>query len=117
VLEAGELLKLQKLCRKVYVEDSVRRYAIAISRATRSHDGIRLGASPRASLGLHLASQALAAIRGRNYVIPDDVKHLAIPVMAHRLIPKAEARLRGHSSEVIVRDIISAMPVPVEDTN
>lgn len=115
VLEAKELLELQKLCRQVYVEDSVRNYVTAITRATRSHDGIRLGASPRASLGLHLASQALAAIRGRNYVIPDDVKHLAVPALAHRLISKTEARLRGQSSEAIVGEIVSNLPVPVEE--
>lgn len=116
VIEAGELWKLQKLCREVYVDDSVRKYATAISRATRSHDDIKLGASPRASLGLHLASQALAAIRRRNYVIPDDVKHLAVPVIAHRLIAKAEARLRGHSLEDIVSNIVSTVPVPVEES-
>ncbi len=115
VLEAKELLELQKLCRQVYVEDSVRNYVTAITRATRSHDGIRLGASPRASLGLHLASQALAAIRGRNYVIPDDVKHLAVPALAHRLISKTEARLRGQSLEAIVGEIVSNLPVPVEE--
>ncbi|HUT68322.1 MAG TPA: MoxR family ATPase [Dehalococcoidales bacterium] len=115
VIEAEELLKLQKLCRQVYVDDSVRNYAIAISRATRSHDDIKLGASPRASLGLHLASQALAAIRGRGYVMPDDVKYLATPVITHRLISNTEARLRGHSLEAIVRNIVSTVPVPVEE--
>jgi MoxR-like ATPase len=116
VVEAGELLRLQKLCREVYVEESVRNYAIAISRATRSQDDIKLGASPRASLGLHLASQALAAIHGRDYVIPDDVKYLAAPVIAHRLISKTEARLRGHSLEAIVHNIVSTVPVPVEES-
>jgi MoxR-like ATPase len=116
VVEAGELLRLQKLCREVYVEESIRNYAIAISRATRSQDDIKLGASPRASLGLHLASQALAAIHGRDYVIPDDVKYLAAPVIAHRLISKTEARLRGHSLEAIVHNIVSTVPVPVEES-
>ncbi|MFH1646755.1 MAG: MoxR family ATPase [Chloroflexota bacterium] len=116
VITAGELLELQKLCRQVYVDDSIRSYAVAISRATRGHDGIKLGASPRASLGLHLASQALAAIRGRDYVLPDDVKYLAVPVIAHRLIPRAEARLRGHSAEKMVREIVATVPVPVEET-
>ncbi len=116
VIEAEEILRLQKLCRQVHVEGSVRDYAIAISRATRNHGDIKLGASPRATLGLHLASQALAAVRGRNYVIPDDVKYLAVPVMAHRLIARAEARLRGHSTEAIVSDILSTVPVPVEET-
>ena len=115
VINAGELLELQRLCRQIYVEDSVRDYAVAISRATRSHQAIKLGASPRASLGLHLASQSLAAIRGRNYVIPDDVKYLTKHVLCHRLILKTEARLRRHSIEVILDEIISAVPVPVED--
>jgi len=115
VIEAAELLELQKLCRQVYVDDSVRDYITAITRATRSHEGIKLGASPRASLGLHLASQALAAIRERNYVIPDDVKYLAVPALVHRLISKTEARLRGRSLEAIVGEIVSAVPVPVEE--
>ena len=116
VIDGAELSELHQLCRQVYVDDSISNYAVAISRATRSHNDIKLGASPRASLGLHLASQALAAIRGRNYVIPDDVKHLAVPVMAHRLISKTEARLRGHSAEALVQAIVSEVPVPVEDT-
>jgi len=115
VVEAEELLELQKLCRQVYVEDSVRNYAVALARATRSHKDIRLGASPRASLGLHLASQALAAIRGRKYVIPDDIKHLAVPALSHRLIARTEARLRGRSVEDIVGEIVSTVPVPVEE--
>ena len=114
VLEAAELLELQKLCREVYVDESVRKYVTAITRATRSHEGIKLGASPRASLGLHLAAQALAAIRGRSYVIPDDVKYLVVPALAHRLISKTEARLKGRSTEAIVTDIVSTIPVPVE---
>jgi len=116
VVEAAELLELQRLCRQVYVEDSVRNYVIAITRATRNHQDIELGASPRASLSLYLAAQSLAAIRGRNYVIPDDVKYLAIPTLAHRLIARTEARLRGGSVESIVREIISNVPVPVEGT-
>jgi len=115
VIEAKELLELQKLCRQVYVENSVRNYVIAITGATRDYQGVELGASPRASLGLHLAGQALAAIRGRNYVIPDDVKYLAVPTLAHRLIAKTEARLRGRSLEAIVSEIVSTVPVPVEE--
>jgi len=115
VIEGTELLELQKLCRQVYIENSVRKYVIAITRATRNHQNIQLGASPRASLGLHLASQALAAIRGRNYVIPDDVKYLAVPTLAHRLIAKVEARLRGRAGEEMVKEIVSAVPVPVEE--
>jgi MoxR-like ATPase len=116
VIEAKELLELQKLCRQVYVEDSVRNYIIAITQATRSHEGIRLGASPRATLSLYLASQAWAAIHGRNYVIPDDAKHLAVPALAHRLIIKAEAGLRGRAVEDMMDKITSTVPVPVEGT-
>jgi len=115
VIEAKELLTLQKLCRQVYVEDSVRKYVTAITRATRSHKDIELGASPRASLGLRSASQALAAIQERNYVIPDDVKHMAVPALAHRIIAKTEARLRRRSTEDILSEIVSTIPVPVED--
>jgi len=114
VIEAEELLELQTLYRQVYLENSVRDYIIAISRATRSYKDIELGASPRATLGLNLASQALAAIRGRSYVIPDDVKYLAAPVLGHRLILKAEARLRSKSEETIITEILSSIPVPVE---
>ena len=115
VIEAKELLELQKLCRQVYIEESVRNYLIAITRATRNHRGVELGASPRASLGLHLASQSLAAVRGRGYVIPDDVKHLSVPTLAHRLMTKTETRLRGQSSEAVIGDILSQVPVPVEE--
>jgi len=94
----------------------VRNYIIAIAQSTRSHKGIKLGASPRASLNLYLASQALAAIRGRNYVIPDDVKHLAIPVFAHRTIVKAETGIRGQSAESLIKEIVDTVPVPVEET-
>jgi len=115
VTDSQELLKLQKLCRQVFVEDSIRNYIVEIIRATRIHADIKLGASPRASLGLHQAAQTLAAIRGRGYVIPDDVKYLARPTLAHRIIARTEARLRGHSSDEIIKEILSKVPVPVEE--
>ncbi len=114
VIEAKEALEMQKLCREVYIEDSVRRYMVAIARATRGYKDIELGASPRASLSLSLASQSLAAIKGRSYVIPDDVKYLAVPTLAHRLVTKTQTRLRGQSAEGIVSEIVSTVPVPVE---
>jgi len=114
VIENKELLKLQHLCRQVYVEDSVRNYVTTITRATRNHQDVQLGASPRASLSLHIAAQSLAAIRGRNYVIPDDVKYLAIPGLGHRLITKTEARLKGRTVESILAEIVAGVPVPVE---
>jgi MoxR-like ATPase len=116
ITDAEELLNLQKLSRQVYVEDSIRNYIVAIIRATRVHPDIKLGASPRAALGLHRASQTLAAIRGRNFVIPDDVKYLAVPTLAHRIMVNTEARLRCHSTEEIVKDITAKVPVPVEES-
>jgi MoxR-like ATPase len=114
VIDSKELLELQEVCRRVYIENSVRSYIVAIARATRNHQSIELGASPRATLGLSLASQAFAAIQGRNYVIPDDVKQLTLPVLAHRIIAKTEARLKGRSMEALINEIVSNVPVPVE---
>ena len=114
VVEAGEVLELQKKCREVYVEDSLRRYMTTLVRATRGHEKIKLGASPRASLGLYLACQARAAIQGRNFVIPDDVKALAGPILAHRFMVKTETRMKGQSAEDLVKEILTAIPVPLE---
>ena len=114
VIEPMELIALRDTCRRVYLDGAVRGYIVSLVNATRNHDGIRLGASPRASLSLSMASQALAAVRGRDYVIPDDVKFLAVPALAHRLIPRTEARLRGHTAEVIVKELLDTVPVPVE---
>jgi MoxR-like ATPase len=114
VATAEKLLSLQKLCRKVAISDAVRSYVVSICRATRTHKNVELGASPRASLGLFHASQAMAAVRGRNYVIPDDVKMLAAPVLAHRLITRAEARLKGQPVEKVIESVLSTVAVPVE---
>jgi MoxR-like ATPase len=114
VLTSGELLELQKMCRQVFVEDSVRDYIVAVNRATRTHPDLKLGASPRAALGLQSASQALAAMHGRNYILPDDVKSLAVPVLSHRVIPRTEARLKGRSEKDILEDLLSTIPVPAE---
>lgn len=116
VISGQELLDLQRLCRQVYVEESVGKYIVALVQATRSHPDIKLGASPRASLGLQGASQVLAAVNGRSYVTPDDVKHLAVPVIAHRLITKMESQLKGKSVESIVKEIVESVPVPVEES-
>lgn len=114
VLAAGEILRLQKISRRVYVENSLREYMTALTRATRNHPDIRLGASPRSSLALHSAAQALAAIQGRNYVIPDDVKSLVIPALAHRLILTTEVHLKGRTADDILQEILSFVPVPVD---
>src|SRR5215470_13282626 len=86
VASAADMLALQRAVRQVYVADSLRRYVVEVVRTTRSSDEVQLGASPRASLALHRAAQALAALRGRDFVGPDDVKELAGPILAHRLI-------------------------------
>jgi MoxR-like ATPase len=114
VLQEGEILALQRQCRNVYVEDSVAGYILALTRATRTHPRVRLGVSPRGSLGLHLACQAWAAIHGRSFVIPDDVKALAVPVLAHRLILKTDARMKGHSAADTIAELLSSLPVPAE---
>ncbi|MBI2856750.1 MAG: MoxR family ATPase [Chloroflexi bacterium] len=114
VVSAEQLLRLQAACRRVAVSADVRRYVIALTCATRQHPQVELGASPRAMLALFRASQAMAAIRGRGYVIPDDVKYLAPFVMEHRLITKAQSHLRGRSASDILREVLDSVPVPVE---
>ncbi len=115
VVEVEELLAAQRLVREVYVEASVRDYIVALVQRTRQHADVALGASPRGSLALFHTSQALAALRGRDYVIPDDVKHLAKPVLGHRLIVRAESQLRGRSAERIVEELLQQVPVVLEE--
>ncbi len=114
VTSSEEILSLQKERRQVRVEDSVRDYIVRVSRSTRENSDIQLGASPRASLALYQTVQAWAAINGRDYVIPDDVKFLAPYVLSHRLIISAQAQLRGRSSQELIEDIVASVPVPVE---
>lgn len=115
VTSAEEILKLKHLAQKVYVEESVRHYILDIIRQTRSSDSIELGASPRASLALYRAAQALALVKGRDYVVPDDVKQMVIPVLCHRLILSTEAYLHNVSKESLIENIITTIPVPVEN--
>jgi MoxR-like ATPase len=95
------------------MHEDVRRYLVKITRATREDQDVRLGASPRATLALHRSSQAWAAMHGRDFVVPDDIKYLAVPVLAHRLIASLEARLRGRDASTIVQSVLDAVPVPV----
>lgn len=115
VTDAEEVLALQAVCRGAYVDPALRDYMVSLVGATREHPDVRLGASPRASLGLQRAAQALAAAKGRDFVLPDDVKLLAVPALAHRLLVKTEARLRGRTAEDIIREALGRVPVPVED--
>jgi MoxR-like ATPase len=114
VINAEEVLHLQQACRRVLITPDIRRYIIKLVHATRSQPNIELGASPRAMIGLSRTSQALAAVRGRAFVIPDDVKYLAPYVMAHRIIPEASTSLKGRSGEDVVREILDTVPAPVE---
>ena len=113
-VSADELLRLQTLVPRVHCEPSVRSYLLAVIRATREHESLELGASPRASLALLRASRALAAMRGRDYVLPDDVKRLAPAVLAHRLILTSQSRLGGRDDVAIVEEILESVPAPVE---
>jgi MoxR-like ATPase len=114
VTTAEEILELKRQAQGVYVEPSVRHYILDIIRQTRRHAAVDLGASPRASLALYRACQALALVQGRDYVIPDDVKRLVMPVLSHRLILSAEAYLHNKKRENLLEETLASIPVPVE---
>ena len=114
VVQANDLLAMQEQVRSVLVEDSVREYMVDVVRATRDHEAVELGASPRGTLALYRAVQALAAVRGRAFVIPDDVKFLAPPVLTHRIIISPQTRLRGRRPEEVMAEIVDTVTVPVE---
>jgi MoxR-like ATPase len=114
ITESAELLNLQKICRSIFVDDVTRDYLISIVDATRTNKDIKLGASPRASMGIYQAAQTLAAVNGREYVIPDDIKLLAVPALSHRIILKTETRLKGKTADKVINEIVNSLPVPVE---
>jgi MoxR-like ATPase len=109
-----EIISLQSERRQIRVEEPVRDYIIRVARFTRTHQEIELGASPRATLALFQASQAWAAIQGRDYVLPDDVKLMAPHVLTHRLMISPQAQLRGRKPQELVAAIVETVPVPVE---
>jgi len=115
VLDEDEIPPLVRACREVYVSDAVESYIVDLVRASREHPAIALGASPRATLAIFRASQAVAAIEGRSFVLPDDVKRLVEPIIAHRLSLAARARLDGLSATDIVAALLRSVPTPVED--
>jgi MoxR-like ATPase len=114
VVEAERLLVMQRSVREIQVHDSVREYIVRVTRATRNHEAVELGVSPRGTMGLYRTAQALAALRGRSYVIPDDVKELALPVLGHRIIINPQIRLRGQRPEEVLTAIVESVPVPVQ---
>ena len=113
VVSAQEVLACQETIRDVYVDDKVRRYLLEIVQSTREHDDVQLGGSPRASIALFRTAQALAAVSGRNFVLPDDIKKMVVPVLGHRLILRPESRLRKVTVASVVREIVDEVRVPV----
>jgi MoxR-like ATPase len=114
MISADQILELQHVIRQVNWQPEVERYLLAIVRATRGNPAVQLGVSPRGTLALYRACEALAALHGRDYVQPDDVKHLAPSVLAHRLLTTTRSRMRGQQSTEIINNIVENTPVPVE---
>jgi MoxR-like ATPase len=111
VVDGSELLDLQKLVWDVHIDETLQEYIVSLVTATRTHPDLALGVSPRGSLALFKAAQALAAVRGRDYVIPDDVKYLVPVTLSHRLIVKPEAELRGRTGASILLDVLEKTPL------
>jgi len=114
VVTAEELLEMQKACRDILVSPDIEDYIIRLIHASREPETVQLGASPRAMLALYRAAQVLAAVRGRAFVIPDDIKYLAPSVLGHRIISRMESHLRGQKSGDTLTDIINSVFVPTE---
>ena len=114
VTDADELKLMQGMVPTVRVDEAVRTYIVTIVHKSREHSGLSLGASPRAGLALYKTAQARASMQGRDFVTPDDVKELAVPVLAHRMILTSNARVLGRTPEEFVREVLSSVPVPIE---
>jgi MoxR-like ATPase len=115
VVDGNLLLELQRQIWEVHIDDTVRDYIVRLVHATRDHSDLALGASPRGSLALFKAAQAFAALQGRDFVIPDDVKTLAVPTLVHRLIVRPESALRGYTAERIMNDLMQSIPLDIGD--
>jgi MoxR-like ATPase len=113
VVAAAEVLACQEAVRDVHVNDKIRRYVLEIVQGTRTHDDVALGGSPRASIALFRTAQAFAAINGRDFVLPDDVKRMVQPVLGHRVILRPESRLRKVTTAALLNEIVSEVRVPV----
>jgi MoxR-like ATPase len=114
VTDGAEVLRLLATVRQIRIDPSIEQYLLAVVRATRGRPDLELGVSPRGALSFARACQALAAMRGRTYVIPDDVKQLAKPVLAHRVIATQESRIHGQIAEAVIEEVVSNAYVPVE---
>jgi MoxR-like ATPase len=117
VASVEDVIQAQEAIKAVFIAPQVKEYLVEINRATRSHPEVYLGASPRGSLGLYRTSQALAAIRGRDFVLPDDVKSLVGPVLAHRIILGPGARLRELNAREVVQQVLGTVTVPGGEFN
>lgn len=116
VISAADILELQRTVRGVFVHAAVEEYIVRLTRATRTSEAIQLGASPRGSLALYRSSQALAAVRGRAFVLPDDVQEMLVPVLEHRILTTSQARVRGRDVSALLKEIAAQVPVPVEES-
>ncbi|HUS81326.1 MAG TPA: MoxR family ATPase [Armatimonadota bacterium] len=116
VIDADQAASLQRAVRDVFLDESLKDYIVAIVNSTRGHADLELGASPRGSIALMRCSQALAAVRGRAYVIPDDIKAVTLPALAHRVIVKSEQRAQGLPSDRIVDEVLRDIPAPTVGT-
>jgi MoxR-like ATPase len=112
ILDGPRLIALRDDVRRIRVADEVEAYGVAVVRATRAHSDLQLGASPRASVALYRAAQAAAFLAGRDFVLPDDIKAMAVPVLAHRLVVDLDRSLRGASTDSALTEILATVPVP-----
>jgi MoxR-like ATPase len=115
VTDAGEVITLTKMAHDVHVAASLKHYIVELAESTRDHSDVYLGASPRASLYLLKAARAMAASRGRDYVVPDDIKDLAVPVLAHRILLSPEAQMRGASADDVLESLLGRVPIPARE--
>lgn len=115
VVDADEISAFLQVKNHIFVETSLRRYIVRLVSETRRHPDLDLGASPRGTVALFNAARVLAAIRGREFVIPEDIKYLAPYVLAHRVMVSAEASVRGVDGTAVIQEILSSLPVPTEE--
>ena len=115
VVSADALIACQEVVRNIHVDEKLKKYVLEIIHGSRESEDVMLGGSPRASIALFRCAQALAAIQGREFVIPDDVKRMAQPVLGHRIILRPESRLRKKTAALIVNEIVSDVRVPIVD--
>jgi MoxR-like ATPase len=115
VTDADEVITLTKMAQSVHVAPTLKHYIVELAESTRDHPDVYLGVSPRASLYLLKAARAMAACRGRDYVVPDDIKDLSVPVLAHRILLSPEAQMRGASAEDVLESLLGRVPIPARE--